>query len=313
MHLIGKRLVRMVPLLLIVTFAVFALSLLLPGDPAVAIAGEDASPEQVEVVRTELGLDRPVHVQYASWLGDAVTGDLGASLYRKVPVTDLLWARLPATFAVAAAAFVVSVVIGVTVGIAAAAKRGSWIDRLATVGVTAGLAMPNFWLAMVLIIIFARELGWFPMVGYTGPTESITGWLHSVTLPAISLGLVGAAQLARFARASMIEVLDRDHIRTANAMGLGRASVLWRHGLKNASIPVVTVAGYQVAILLGGSVIIEQIFAIPGLGTLAINSVQSRDLPVVQGIVLLSASVVVVANLLTDLAYGFLDPKVRVS
>ncbi|MDG4834293.1 ABC transporter permease [Solwaraspora sp. WMMD1047] len=311
--LLVTRLGRAVILLFLVSVAVFGLVLLIPGDPAVTIAGEDASPQQLDSIRAELGLDEPLPVQYGQWLSGAVTGDLGTSFHTRVPVTESILARFPATFSLTVAALVVALAIGLSFGLVAAAHRGGWLDRALTVTSTAGIAVPHFWLGMVLILAFALTWTLFPAVGYVPLTDDPVGWLRHITLPAVTLGVAAAAELARHTRSAMAEVLLQDYLRTARAKGVRRRTRMLKHALRNAAVPIVTVLGFQVSLLLGGSVIIERMFGIPGLGSLAIDAVQYNDLPVLQGVVLVSALVVVIVNLLTDVAYGLLNPKVRLA
>ncbi|MFE7243106.1 ABC transporter permease [Streptomyces sp. NPDC057580] len=311
--MVMHRLARMVPLVFLVSVAVFGLVHLIPGDPAVTLAGDNPTPEQVESIRTALGLDRPVVIQYVDWLRHVLQGDLGASLYQRTPVVEGIAGRLPITLSLTLAAMVVALVIGVPAGVVAASRRGSWIDRAVTVLTTIGIAVPSFWLGLVLIVVFSLQLQWFPAVGYTHFTEGPAMWLWQITLPAITLGVHGAAELARHTRSAMHDALGQDYVRTARAQGLPGGRVLAKHALKNAGVPVLTIAGFQFSILMGGAVIVEQIFGIPGLGSLAIDAVIQKDLPVIQGVVLVAALIVMLTNLLVDLAYGYLNPKVRAS
>jgi peptide/nickel transport system permease protein len=311
--LLVNRLGRAVVLLVLVSIAVFGLVLLIPGDPAATVAGEGASPEQLDAVRTELGLDQPPPERYARWLAAALTGDLGTSLHFRQPVAELLTGRFPATLSLTVAALVMAGVIGLTAGVVAAANRGGILDRALTVSTTAGLAVPHFWLGMVLVIVFALTWALLPAVGYVPLSEDPVAWLSHIMLPAVALGTAAAAELARHTRSALSEVLVQDYVRTARAKGVRRHTRLLKHALRNAAVPIVTVFGFQVSLLLGGSVIIERMFGIPGLGSLAVDAVLYNDLPVLQGAVLVAAIVVLVTNLLTDVAYGLLNPKVRVT
>lgn len=308
---LGVRFARTVGVLLLVTVCVFGLTALLPGDPAVALAGDDASPELVESIRTELGLDKPLYAQYISWLAGLVQGDLGTSLYSSEAVTQAILNRLPVTLSLTAVAIVIAVVIGVSGGILAARRPGGLIDRGTTVFATLGITVPNFWLAMMFVILFSLILGWLPAVGYTPLSSGFLPWLSSVILPAVALGAAGAAEVLRQTRSSMIDVLSQDYIRTAKAQGISGWAVFWERALKNASVPIVTVIGFQFALLLGGAVIIEKIFSLPGIGSLVIDAVLRKDLPIIQGVVLVNALVVLIINVLTDVAYTVLNPKVR--
>lgn len=310
---IARRLVATVPLLGLVSLLAFGLLLLVPGDPAVTLAGENPAPGQVEQIRDRLGLDDPVPIQFYEWARDAVTGDLGTSLYSKLPVSELVLSRVPATLSLAVAAMVFAVVVGMVLGLTAAAWRGGPIDRLVTAVATLGVAIPTFWLGLLLIIFFSLQRQWFPALGYVAPTENLGEWLRHITLPAITLGASSAAEIARQLRASMVDAMGNDYIRTARAKGIRRAPVLLKHALKNAGIPAMTVVGVQFSFLLGGSVIVEQVFGIPGIGSMAVTAVLQRDIPVIQAIVLITAVGVLISNLLVDLSYGFFNPKVRAS
>jgi peptide/nickel transport system permease protein len=301
----------MIPLLALVSILAFALLFLVPGDPAVTLAGENPAPGQVEQIREDLGLDRPVITQYLTWAGNATTGDLGDSLYTSLPVSQLIVDRIPATLSLALCATLVAIVIGMIAGLIAAATKGSIVDRAITLLASLGTAIPPFWLGLMLIIGFALDRTWFPAVGYVEITENPVLWAKHLVLPALTLGAAPAAEIARQLRGSLGDTLDMEYIRTARAKGVRRAPVVLKHGLKNAGIPVVTVIGVQFSLLLGGSVIVEQIFGIPGIGNLAISSVLSRDVPVIQGIVLVAAVAVLVCNLLVDISYGYFNPKVR--
>lgn len=306
-----RRLVALVPLLFIVTLVVWGLLLLIPGDPAQSLVGDSATPEQLAAVREELGLNDPPFVRYARWLGGVLHGDLGTSLFTSYQVSDAIVDRLPVTISLVGASFILSALIGVTAGVLAGTHRGRFLDRFLTVGTSIGVAMPNFWLGLVLITFFAMKLDWFPAGGYVGFTESPTQWLYHLVLPAITLALAAAAEIARQMRASMIDVLDRDYVRTHRARGMPEKTIVGRYALKNAAMPVVTVAGLQVARLFGLSTIIEQIFNMQGVGQLAVDSVFKRDVPMIQGVVLTITVVVVLVNLVVDVSYGFLNPKVR--
>lgn len=308
-----RRLVALIPLLFIVTVVVWGLLLLIPGDPAQSLVGDSATPEQLAAVREELGLDDPAYERYGRWLGGVVQGDLGTSLFTSYEVTDAITDRLPVTLSLVACSFVLATIIGMTAGVLAATHRGRWLDRALTVGTSVGVAVPNFWLGLMLVTFFAMKLDLFPAGGFVGLTESPLQWLHHIALPAITLALAAAAEIARQMRASMVDVLERDYVRTHRARGMPERSVVGRYALKNAAMPVVTVAGLQVARLFGLSTIIEQIFNMQGVGQLAVDSVFKRDVPMIQGVVLTITVVVVLTNLVVDVSYGFLNPKVRES
>lgn len=313
--MIVRRLFSLVPVLLIVSFGVFMLSALVPGDPAITIAGgESATIERIDEVRDQLGLDDPLLVQYGRWLGDAAQLDFGESLFTsRSTVWDEVRNRLPVTFSVAGMALLFGILIGVPVGIAAGTKPGGLMDRTSVTGTSLGLAFPNFFLAMLLITLFAVQRQWFPALGFTRFGEDPVLWLKSVTLPALSLGLVSAASIARQLRAALIDVLGSNYVRTAWASGASTFRVLGKHALKNAAIPAVTVIGLQLSALLGGAVIIEQIFSIPGLGTYLLQALTRVDLPVIQGVTVTFVVIHVLLNLAIDISYGFLNPKVRVT
>lgn len=306
-----RRLLALIPLLFIVTVVVWGLLLLIPGDPARSIAGETATPEQLAAVREELGLNDPAYERYARWLGGVVQGDLGRSLFTSYRVTDAISDRLPVTLSLVGMSFVLSALIGVASGVFAATHKGKAVDRMLTIGTSVGVAVPNFWLGLLLITFLAMKLDVFPSGGYEGLFESPLGWLHHMALPAITLAMAAAAEIARQMRASMIEVLQRDYVRTHRARGVPERVIVGRYALKNALMPVVTVAGLQVARLFGLSTIVEQIFNMQGVGQLAVDSVFKRDVPMIQGVVLTITVVVVLTNLAVDLTYGYLNPKVR--
>jgi peptide/nickel transport system permease protein len=311
LRLVLRRIVFVVPIVILVSFLVFGLVYLVPGDPATTLAGDSPTKEQVAEIRQQLGLDDPIWVQYGRWAGNAVHGDFGESLYSGRSVGDAIAERMPVTLSVAGLAVVVALLIAVPAGLVAATRRGRWPDSVATVAATLGLAMPSFFLGLLLVLVFAIKLDWLPATGYVGITKDPVQWLRHMALPAVTLGGAVAAETTRQLRSSMIDVLQQDYIRTARAKGLRWPAVLTRHSLKNAAGPVITVMGFQIAFLLGGSVIVEQIFALPGLGTLSVDAVLNRDLPMIQAVVLLTAVIVIVVNLLVDVMYGWLNPKVR--
>lgn len=313
LHFLLRRLALTVPIVVLASFLVFGLILLVPGDPAITLAGDNATEEQIEAIRDRLGLDDPFIVQYGRWASDAVTGDLGDSLYSGREVTRSIGERLPVTVSLAGLAMLVAVLIAVPAGVIAATRRGTAFDSAATIGASLGLAMPNFWLGAVLALVFALRLGWLPATGYVPIEDDPVEWLRHLLLPALTLGASAAAETTRQLRSALSDVLDQDYIRTARASGLRSRRIVFKYGLKNAAMPVITVMGFQVAFLLGGSVIVEQLFALPGLGGLAIRAVLDRDLPVIQGVVLFTTVLVVMINLAVDLLYGWLNPKVRVA
>jgi peptide/nickel transport system permease protein len=311
---IARRLLGLIPLLLLISFAVFALVLALPGDPARAIVGGlDADDTRVEEVREELGLNDPIVVQYAHWLGDVVHGDLGTSLFTGRTVTSELSERFPVTLSLAVGAVLFAAVFGIPLGIAAAMRPGSLLDRVIGVGTSFGIALPDFFLGTALVVIFAVQRDWLPASRYVDLAVDPVEWARHLLMPWIALGVGGAASLSRQVRGAMIEALEADYVRTARAKGLGERRVIGRHALKNALTPAMTVIGLQFAYLLGGTFIIEYIFSLPGIGQYMLGAITSRDLPVIQGVVLLVAVIFVFTNLVVDVLYGVVNPKVRVS
>jgi len=290
-------------LLLGVSVIVFGVIRLAPGDPVMVVAGLDALPETVEAIRKEWGFDLPVYMQYFRWLGRAVRLDFGQSLMTREKVSEMIVARLPATIKLNLVAYALALAVSIPMGIYAALRQYSLLDHLGTVVALVGVSMPGFWLGLILILYFALYLGWFPVFG-------IGTWKHYV-LPSVALGASQAAGLMRMTRSSVLEAMNQDYIRTARAKGLAERIVVFKHMLKNASLPIVTIMGMRLAYLLSGSFIIETIFAWPGIGRLAINCLYSRDYFVVQGTVLLTAVVIVFANLIVDVTYCFLDPRIR--
>lgn len=311
LRLIGQRLVAVIPLLLIATAITFGLIFLVPGDAAHRVAGETATPEQIEAVRVQLGLDQPVIIQYLDFVGGLAQGDLGKSFTYQAPVLEMIVDRLPVTFSLAMVAVVVALVIGIPAGIIGGSRPGSWQDRTTGLGATLGVATPNFVLGLILVLVFSLTLRVLPATGYTPLGKGLWPWLSHLLLPAIALGLAAAAEIARQLRSSMIEVMQQDYVRTATAKGLSRRNVLWKHALKNAFIPTATVLGMQIAFLLGGTAVIESVFGIKGLGDFAVQAVLSGDLPAIQGVVIFGVFATVVMSLLVDISYGYLNPKTR--
>jgi peptide/nickel transport system permease protein len=298
-----KRVLAVIPVLIVITFLTVALLRLVPGDAAAALAGETATPQQIAAIRHDLRLDRPIPVQYALFMRDLAHGNLGRSLKTNRLVTDEVRARLPHTAKLAFAAMIFSIIVGVTIGIISATRQNTLLDNFVMVGVITGYSIPSFWAGLLFILLFGVKLHILPFLGDESPKNLI--------LPAVTLGLQPAAVLARLTRASMIEVIHLDYVRTAWAKGLRGRSVIVRHALKNALIPVVTVIGLEVGGLLGGAVITETIFNWPGIGTMAVTAINSHDYPIVQGVVLLATFIFVIINLIVDLLYGFLDPRIR--
>ncbi len=308
-----RRLLSLIPVLFLVSVGVFGMTYLLPGDPALYIAGEDAPPERIAQVREQMGLDDPVLQRYWDWISGVLHGDLGTSLLSQQSVWEDLARRFPVTLSLAIGAMTFTIVVGMIGGILAARRQGTWIDRLVQAGASLGIAMPSFWIALILVVIFAINLGWLPAVGYTPITESPTAWLQSIILPSLALGAAGAAVVARQLRGSLIEAMSMDYVRTAKSRGLSQTRIVAKHSLKNAMMPVLTLLGIQVAYLLGGTVVVEQIFGIPGVGLYVYTAVTHSDFPVIQGAVLVIAVLVVLVNLLVDISYGFVNPKLKQS
>jgi peptide/nickel transport system permease protein len=308
-----RRLLQLIPVVLLATALVFVMVRLAPGDPAQQQLGARGSrdPERVAALRAKLGLDQPIPVQYVIWLRHAVTGDLGTSVKNNEQVLILIQPKLVATLELIVAALLIAVAIALLLGTAAAVRAGSWIDQLTRLFVVTGLAIPSYWLGLILLLVFAASLKWLPVSGYVPFTEDPMQNLKHLALPAISLGLFEAAFFTRFLRAGLLENLHQDYVRTAHAKGLAERVVVSRHALRNALIPMVTVLGLELGTLVGGVVVIEQVFGWSGIGWLALTAVKNRDYPLLQGIVLLVAIGVSVGNLLADLAYTFLDPRLR--
>jgi peptide/nickel transport system permease protein len=306
-----RRLVHMVPVLLLISAIVFFVFHIVPGDMAVARLGQGADPQQVAITRHAMGLDRPLWVQYLDWLGAALRGDLGTSYLNNQPVTSLILQTLPATLELAVLGMILALLISVPLGILAAYRSRTWIDHLARMLALAGFCIPRYWLAVLLILAFALNVQWFPVSGYVDPTQDPIGNLQHAALPVVTLAITIAAIQMRFLRSSLLDVIGQDYVRTARAKGLGAEAVLVRHALKNALIPFVTVIGLELGGLLGGLVVVEQIFAWPGVGWLMIESIDARDYATVQGVVLVIAAGVVLINLAVDVLYARLDPRIR--
>ena len=306
-----KRLVAMVPVLLLVSIVIFSLLHLTPGDPVVVMLGEEATPESRDALRRELGLDRPLPIQYGVWLGRVLQGDLGRSIRTHQPVSEAILQRLPVTLELSLLAMVVSLAIALPAGIVAAVRRNSNADLLSTVFSLLGVSMPNFLLAVLLIYVLSLQLRWLPPIGYVNPFDDLGANLKAMIMPSITLGAALAAVVARLTRSTLLEVLNQDYVRTAWAKGLREGVIIQRHAMKNSLIPVVTVVGLQLGNLLGSAIVTETIFALPGVGRLVIDSIFQRDFPLVQGVVLYLALIFLLINLLVDLLYAYLDPRIR--
>jgi peptide/nickel transport system permease protein len=312
LRFMAQRVAMAVPVLLLVSLFVFLLLDLLPGDAAVTIAGENASPEQIEQTRQRLGLDLPLLERFWDWLSSAVRGDLGTSLYTGQSISQAVGERLPVTASLAMVALLLAVVVAVPLGALAATRPGSLIDRGVTTVASLAMAVPPFVIALLLVVVFAIQLDVLPATGYSSIAEAGPGgWLSHLLLPAVAVAGVLGAELARQTRGSLLDALSQSYVRTARARGLRSLSVVGKHAFKNAAIPVVTVLGLQVGHILGAAVTVEFVFAMPGFGSLAVDAVNQRDVPMIQGVVFTSALVVLAANLVADLVYGYLNPKLR--
>ena len=308
---IVRRILATIPVMAIVALFVFSLLYIAPGDPAAVIAGDQASPADVEKIRTNLGLDRPFLIRFGEWSWRLVQGDLGTSMFTGLPVTELIRQRMEPTLSLMVLTLLLSITFAVPMGVIAAANAGSWIDRFLMAFAVAGFSVPVFVVGYLLAYVFALQLDWLPAQGYTPLAKGFLPWLENLVLPAIALGFIYVALIARITRAAMLEVLSQDYVRTARAKGVGQGSILFLHALKNAAVPIVTVIGIGVALLIGGAVVTESVFAIPGLGRLTIDAIVRRDYPVIQGIVLMFSFIYVLVNLAVDLIYTALDPRIQ--
>ncbi|MCB4801755.1 ABC transporter permease [Methylobacterium brachiatum] len=308
---IGRRILATIPVMAVVGLFVFSLLYFAPGDPAAIIAGDQATPEDVARIRASLGLDRPFLVRFGEWSWQILHGDLGTSIFTNLPVTTMIGQRVQPTVSLMLVTLILAIVVAVPLGVVAAWKAGSLIDRLVMGLAVLGFSVPVFVVGYVLAYVFALELGWLPVQGYTPIEQGLWPWFANLILPAVTLGLVYIALIARVTRATMLDVLSQDYVRTARAKGLAQGPVLFIHALKNAAVPIVTVIGIGIALLIGGAVVTETVFAIPGLGRLTVDAILRRDYPVIQGVVLLFSFVYVLVNLAIDLFYTLLDPRIR--
>src|SRR5687767_4076763 len=306
-----RRLAQIIPTLFFVSVLIFGLQQLLPGDPAIAIAGEDRDPETVKYLRDKFHLDEPLSMRYWYWASGVLKGDLGESVRIQKPVTELILEKLPVTIQLAAMAMVIALVIGITAGVISAVKKDTWWDYGANVFALWGLSTPNFWLGILLIMLFAVNLGWLPASGYVSPFEDLGANLKAMIMPAFVLGNAIAAVLMRHTRSAMLQVLSADYVRTARAKGLDEKTVVLKHALRNALTPIITLGALELGTLLSGAVLTEQVFTIPGFGKLIVDSVFNRDYAVVQGVVLVTATAYVMLSLLADLAYFAVNPRLR--
>ena len=306
-----QRLATIIPTLFFVSILIFGLQQLLPGDPATALAGEDHDPNVIAYLRAKFHLDEPLYMRYFYWANGVVHGDLGESVRIQKPVVDLILEKLPVTVQLASMAIVIAVLVGVSAGIVSAVKKGTAWDYAANVFALWGLSTPNFWLGILLIMLFAVKLGWLPASGYVSPFADLKGNLAAMIMPAFVLGNAFAAVLMRHTRSAMLQVLSADYVRTARAKGLEERTVVLKHALRNALVPVITLGALGFGELLGGTVLTETVFSIPGFGKLIVDAVFNRDYAVVQGVVLFTATVYITLNLLADLAYFLVNPRMR--
>jgi peptide/nickel transport system permease protein len=306
-----QRLATIVPTLFFVSVLIFGLQQLLPGDPAIALAGEERDPETIRYLRERFHLDEPLPVRYGYWLSGVLQGDLGDSVRIQKPVMELILEKLPVTIQLATMAMLIALAIGITAGVISAVKKDTWLDYAANVFALWGLSTPNFWLGILLILLFAVQLGWLPASGYVSPFEDLKANLSAMIMPAFVLGNAIAAVLMRHTRSAMLQVLSSDYVRTARAKGLDERVVVLKHALRNALIPVITLGALEFGTLLSGAVLTEQVFTIPGFGKLIVDAVFNRDYLVVQGVVLFTATVYITLNLLADVAYFVVNPRMR--
>ncbi len=309
--MILRRVMLVIPILLGTSIIVFAILRLVPGDPAAAILGSNATPDQLVRVRHDLGLDRPVWQQFLSWMGGILHGDFGRDYVNSTAITDEMSSRLPVTFELAGLALLFAVVTGVPLGVLAAVRNGGWVDRLVRAGAVITIAVPDFVFALVGILIFALGLSLVPSSGFTPVGDGLGPNLQSLALPAVALGLGLGGVIVRTTRSAMLDVLDQDYVRFARASGFGPGTVIFRYSLRNASVPIVTLLGLQLGYLLGGTVVVEQLFSIPGLGQLTVQAMLTRNYPVVQSAVLIFVIAFVIASLITDMLYATLNPRLR--
>ena len=310
--MIGRRLAQIVPVMVLATFVVFGLLQLVPGDIAVTLAGENATDARIAQIRASYGLDRPFLLQYLSWLWNAVHLDLSRSYLSNEPVLDQILHRFPTSLLIVCGALSLSLLIGIPLGILAAAKPRTWLDSAVTSLASLGVALPNFWLAMLLVATFALSLNWFPATGAVALGKDPGNAVLHAALPAMALAAGGVAEVARQLRGALMEILSSQYVRTLHAKGLSPAAILWKHGLKNVSVTLLTVVGLLVNRLLGATVVVEAVFAIPGMGNLIVTAAINKDFPVVQGVVLSMVVIVICMNLLIDILYSILDPRVSV-
>jgi peptide/nickel transport system permease protein len=308
---IFRRVLATIPVMLIVALFVFSLLYIAPGDPAVVIAGDQASAEDIAKIRAGLGLDRPFLIRFSEWFFNLLRGDLGTSMFTSMPVSELIGQRIEPTLSLMVLTLIIAITVAVPIGVLAAWKAGTWIDRCIMAVSVIGFSVPVFVVGYLMSFFFSLELDWFPVQGYVSFKKGFGVWFEHLVLPSIALGFVYIALIARITRATMLEVLSQDYIRTAKAKGMGQMGILFIHALKNAAVPVVTVIGIGIALLIGGAVVTESVFAIPGLGRLTIDAIVRRDYPLIQGLVVVFSFVYVLVNLCVDVIYTIVDPRIR--
>ena len=306
-----SRLIQSIPVLILVSVISFGLMKLVPGDPAILIGGPSATPGDLDNIRKNLGLDQPFHVQMWRYYAGLARGDLGTSLLLGKPVLEATLERVPVSLSIAAYSMVLTLLLGISCGVIAALNRNRWLDQAAMVFALIGVSLPNFWLGLMLIVLLSVHLGWLPTGGYVPWQTDFVGWFRTATMPAVSLALLQVGLLARITRSTMLEVLRQDYIRTARAKGLPEVIVIAKHAFRNVMIPVVTVIGVIFSVLISGSVVIESVFSVPGIGSLLGSAVLRRDYPMIQGGLLLVATALLVLNLIVDVLYAYFDPRVR--
>jgi peptide/nickel transport system permease protein len=308
---IVRRLGATVVVMAVVAFVVFALLYFTPGDPAAILAGDAATSDDIAKIRSKLGLDQPFFTRFGSWIWALLHGDLGTSIFTNLPVLHLIGQRVGPTLSLTLCTLIVSLALAIPLGVVAAARVGTWVDRTVMGFSVLGFSVPVFVLAYALILTFSIELGWLPVQGYRPLNEGVWEWLRHLILPSLALGTVYIALIARITRASMLDVLSQDYIRTAQAKGLSSNAVLTGHALKNAAVPIMTIVGIGIALLIGGAIVTETVFALPGIGRLTVDAILRRDYPIIQGVILMFSAIYVIINLAIDLSYVFFDPRIR--
>ncbi len=306
-----ERMLHTIPVLFIVSILIFGIFHVMPGDPALNMAGENATDEHITQIRESLGLNQPIYIRYVNWVGDVLTGDFGSSIFTGRPVINVIGQRLEPTLSLAVCAMVITVATAIPLGVLAAWRRGSAVDRLVMGGSVLGFSIPGFFVGYVLVFLFSVQFRLFPVQGFMSISESFGGFVRHMFLPSLTVSFALIAFLTRVTRATMIEVLAQDYIRTAQSKGVSSTRILFIHALRNASIPIVTILGFTISLLLGGVIVTETVFSLPGMGGLVVESISSRDYPIIQGVILVFGFLYILVNLLVDLSYPILDPRIR--